>query len=91
MFDNYAIPVISQEGEYCKTLCELFHITDPTCDEYERLKESYGPFWQYNPDDGISREEYNYEISAFGCMEERLKDANRFPLKTINYLNKNED
>ena len=91
VFDNYAIPVISQEGEYCKTLCELFHITDPTCDEYERLKESYGPFWQYNPDDGISREEYNYEISAFGCMEERLKDANRFPLKIINYLNKNED
>jgi len=85
VFDNYAIPVIGQNGEYCEQLCELFHITEPTCDEYERLKKPYEPLVVYNNTKGIAKEDYNYAASVFGCLESRLSDPNRFPLQTINH------
>lgn len=81
IFDNFAIPVISQKGEYCEHLCELFHITEPTCEEYERLKKPFEPLGAI--DNSLTKEEYNYVTSVFGRLENRLLDSNRFPLQTI--------
>ena len=67
--------------KYCPKLSEIFHITSPTCNEYEKLKCGY------TIDAGhvgyASREEEleaNYRASDFFCLEKRLMDPVKFPL-----------
>lgn len=83
---NVAIPAFSPfEGNYSEELCEMFQLTNPTCDELERAKCPY---------DIIERKEnmdiwdYNYQISTFGQLEIRLNDVTKFPL---NKIKKRED
>lgn len=84
-FINYAIPtfdVLLANAIYCKTLCGLFKITNPTTNDLEKLKSGYGTKDRriYGND-----EEYNYESSDFGNLEERLNNDNNFPLKDVSY------
>lgn len=84
-FDNIAIPVINSlsKDKFCKTLCSIFTITEPTCDEYEQLKCGYGincGVIGLSPDEQLNE---NYKTSNFGNLEERLKDNAKFPLYTL--------
>ena len=83
-FINYAIPVfnLSEKCPYCKKLCSLFKITDPTTNDHEKLKSEYKNEMSYNAKPNEWK--YNdYETSDFGNLEKRLKDENRFPLFSI--------
>lgn len=78
---NVAIPAFSPfEGNYSEELCEMFQLTNPTCDELERAK---CPYQAIERDEKISDLEYNYRISTFGQLEARLKDKTKFPLDRI--------
>lgn len=76
VFNNYAIPTFetTKGTNYCPILCNFFKLTDPTCEEYERIRTS-----------GVSNLRWNdnrtdYEKSSFGLVEHALKDEKRFPL-----------
>lgn len=78
---NYAVPAFSVDMNtiFCKKLCKFYHITEPTTNELEKLKEQYGIGWETI---GITEEEKkleNYNSSDFGQLEERLKDESKFP------------
>lgn len=79
-FDNVVIPVIKplSSTDYCPDLIDLFKITNPTCEEYERAKGCYGESLlqkaAYTPEELKFRK---YQVSAFGIIEESLND---FPL-----------
>lgn len=68
------------KGKYSKKLCEMFQLTEPTCDELERAK---CPYQAIERDGKKLNEVYNYKISTFGQLEARLKDEKKFPLKKI--------
>lgn len=69
---------------YCPQLSKVFKITDPTCNEYEKLKCGYGV--DLGVIDKLSEEErlkFNYKISDFGNLEKRLQDTENFPLYEV--------
>lgn len=78
---NFAIPAFPPfDGNYSKELCKMFQLTEPTCDELERIK---CPYQTIERDEKMSDLEYNYRISTFGQLEARLKDETKFPLDRI--------
>lgn len=78
---NVAIPAFSPfEGNYSEELCEMFQLTNPTCDELERAKR---PYEIIERDRDMTDLEYSYRISTFGQLEARLNDVTKFPLKKI--------
>lgn len=98
---NYVFPVKEQKSGYthCPQLCDIFRITKPTCEEYERIKHGsvIGPdnYSIVIPED-VSRTEakkhYNYEMSLFRSIERNLEDTSLFGLKKINPIRmKNSD
>lgn len=81
-FNNLALPVPGVKSPvFAKPLSDLFMLTEPTCEEYERIKG--------NLDVGIvDIEEYQsaegrYKYSLFGQLEDNLKKAGEFPLKIM--------
>ena len=47
---NLAIPAFLEIGNIVRTyggiLCDMFQLTEPTCDELERAKSHYASFWK---------------------------------------------
>lgn len=76
---NFVFPAFPPfKGKYSKKLCEMFLLTEPTCDELERAKL---PYQAIERDEKMTDLEYKYQISTFGQLEKRLKE--NFPLKRI--------
>lgn len=81
-FNNLALPVPGVKSPvFAKPLSDLFMLTEPTCEEYERIKG--------NLDVGIvDIDEYQsaegrYKYSMFGQLENNLKEAGEFPLEIM--------
>lgn len=71
-FKNLAVPASFPYGKkYSELLCSLFHISDPICEEYERLRDALS----YERGNGKTD---SYSLSTFGKLEEalRLKSTN---------------
>lgn len=85
-FYNIALPAIqgNKNERYSNKLKEMFLITTPTCEEYERLNRHIGID---DLTETISKtsvpQNRNYEISIFNEIERCLKDENLFPLQEI--------
>ncbi len=88
VLDNIAIPVLDVDGsnEYCNVLSAHFHLTDPTCYEYEEIKSPFeingGRY------DLRSKEmaDQNYKLSKMGQLEKRITERgnwNRFTVLMI--------
>lgn len=77
VFNNYAIPTFETTNgtNYCPMLCDFFKLTDPTCEEYERIRTPGVINWNDN--------RTNYEKSSFGLVEYALKDEERFPMRDM--------
>ena len=70
--------------KYCPQLSKAFKITDPTCNEYEKLKCGYDI--DLGSIDELPKEEQlnsNYKVSDFGNLENRLQNTEKFPLYEI--------
>ncbi len=79
LLNNIAIPVLNPTSQtrFCPELCDMFLMTKPTCDEFERAKMPYF----YSQKFGLSISNVNqYQLSTFGQLEERLDS---FPLMKI--------
>ena len=81
-FNNLALPVPGpKKPDYVTGLEELFMLTEPTSEEYERIKG--------NLELGvISVQELldpmgHYNMSMFGLLERNLKNTKEFPLKEM--------
>lgn len=81
-FNNLALPVPGpKKPDYAKGLDELFMLTEPTSEEYERIKN--------NLDVGVVNIDLfndpmgHYSLSMFGLLERNLKDTKEFPLKEM--------
>lgn len=81
VFDNIAIPALDVSGKtgFCSILASLFHITNPTCFEYEEIRE------EFSMDRGriASPEEDKYIFSKMGRLESRIKE---FQTEQFSYL-----
>lgn len=81
-FNNLALPVPGiKSPSFAKPLGDLFKLTEPTCEEYERIKFHLGPdiiYW-----DAIETPEGRYGYSLWGRLEEYLNDTEQFPLKEM--------
>lgn len=75
-FTNLAIPVIniSSPTKYCPDLCKLYHLSTPTCVEYEQISGNLTQEKRYTPFD-------KYYYSLWGRLEQTL--SNR-PVQEIN-------
>lgn len=74
---NYAIPVFesNKTSGYCSELRECYHLTAPTTNEIQQLKERYGETWltmEIIEDHPIIKPD-KYELSDFGRLENRLE------------------
>ena len=66
-FKNLAVPASFPHGEkYSELLCYLFYVSDPICEEYERLKDALS----YERGNGKTD---SYSLSTFGKLEEALR------------------
>lgn len=81
-FNNLALPVPGPKKPFfAKGLDELFVLTEPTSEEYERIKN--------NLDVGVVNVDIfkdpmaHYDLSLFGLLERNLKNAKEFPLKEM--------
>lgn len=81
-FNNLALPVPGiKSPSFAKPLSDLFKLTEPTCEEYERIKFHLGPdtiYW-----DAFETPEGRYKYSLWGRLEEYLSDTEHFPLKVM--------
>lgn len=75
---NLAIPIQNPlKGKFCKGLSDMFLMTAPTCYEFEQAKSSFSSSIVKSDDEKSGK--YQYEVSIFGLLENRLSDKNRFP------------
>jgi hypothetical protein len=88
--ENIVLPVIESNNpsHYCYCLASLFEISNPSCYEYESLKENTTRmFWMDVDQDQDKTEEEilrkQYDQSKMGYLEEKLKSAQ---FKTLDYL-----
>ena len=77
--DNIVIPAIRNDREYDDRLCELFRITKPTCEEFEKIRYHKAVFNGGTANDDT----YTYKSSLFGQMEYFISDIDSFPLLKI--------
>lgn len=79
VFNNYAITTLetTQSTNFCPVLCRHFKLTNPTCEEYERIRTATNSDLIWND------ERSNYEKSSFGLVERALNDEKRFPMNNI--------
>lgn len=87
MLNNIALFPLEPLGtnsNYCPKLAENFLITDPTCNEFEKLKCGYSVNFNNSIYIGKNFEPFsNYQVSDFGQLEKRLSDINKFPLHKV--------
>lgn len=85
-FYNVALPAIEEakNEKYSRKLKSLFTITDPTCEEYERLNRHIGV---KDISDTINKttvvQNRKYEISIFKEIEDSLKNEKLFPMYVV--------
>ncbi len=74
-FTNLAIPVInpSNEYKYCPELSQMFHLSEPTCVEYEQISDSL-------PNSRFKIRN-SYDGSLFGKIEQVLITKEHKPVK----------
>lgn len=74
-YSNIVIPVqdVTSGTEHCPKLCDLFHISDPTCEEYERIQPTFVTR-------GKSSNSGKYKKSLFGRLEQKLKESDCFKI-----------
>ena len=85
--DNIALFPIDAltNKKYCPKLSNIFHITSPTCNEYEKLKCGYDfDAGQAGYENREAELQANYESSDFYNLEKRLCDTNKFPMHKVN-------
>lgn len=75
--DNIVIPAVREKKEYDEKLCKLFLITQPTCEEFERIR------YRELVLNGIDTSLDPYKASLFGQMEAIISDAVVFKLEEI--------
>lgn len=81
-FDNVVIPAKSKGLDYDQRLCDLFKLTKPTCEEFERIRhrdtiiDGGGALRNKTP-------EGQYQESLFGRLEGYLMDTVTFPLQKV--------
>lgn len=70
-YSNIVIPVqnVTFGTEHCPELCRIFRITDPTCEEYERIQ----PTAQHSISPTTDTDRYH--LSLFGRLEQKLKQT----------------
>lgn len=83
--DNIALFPIDALGangyRYCPKLVDNFSITNPTCNEFEKLKCGYDiDLGNVGYDDAEFKVFANYEVSDFRQLEKRLCDTEKYPL-----------
>ncbi|MBQ3946212.1 MAG: hypothetical protein II670_11490 [Alphaproteobacteria bacterium] len=77
--DNIVIPAMRGTEKYDSRLCDLFQITQPTCEEFEKIR-----YRQLIIDGGAAFEEIDtYKNSLFGEMETFISSTDTFPLLNI--------
>ena len=83
---NIAIPAIQdmRDDRFSSKLIDLFEITEPTCEEYERMNCHIGFFEKSTA--GVIQNR-NYENSIFNDLERVLKDRDLFHFSSINLNN----
>lgn len=82
VFDNLAIPVLdtSSSKGHCNLLAECFSLTNPTCYEYEEIREEFG----FNGGGADSESpEARYRMSKMGKLEKRIRE---FDFYQFSYL-----
>lgn len=86
IYDNIAIPAldISASDGYCNILSWTFKLTDPTCYEYEEIKNGFGIDGEHFRPTGEDQLEENYRLSKMGDLEDRLKST--FEYKQFSYI-----
>ncbi len=78
-YDNIAIPAIRGTYKHDDRLCKLFKITQPTCEEYEKIR-----YHKIIVGSDITHEDsFTYKNSLFGELESFLSDTETFPLLNI--------
>lgn len=87
-FENIAIPIQRplSSKKYCNKLCDIFMMTQATCDEMEQMRS--GGYIRFEYDEKTERMIYHgnigeYKHSSFGYLEKRLNDKKLFPLIPI--------
>lgn len=79
--ENIVLPVVqsNNSSNYCFFLASLFEISQPSCYEYETLKENTARvFWKIVKQEKMEEEEIlreHYNQSKMGYLEEKLKMA----------------
>lgn len=79
VFDNLAIPVLdtSSSKGHCNLLAECFSLTNPTCYEYEEIREEFG----FNGGGADSESpEARYRMSKMGKLEKRIREFDFYQL-----------
>ena len=77
--DNIVIPAMRGAEKYDRRLCDLFQITQPTCEEFEKIR-----YRQLIINGGAAFEEIDtYKNSLFGEIETFISDTATFPLLNI--------
>ena len=64
------------DSQYCPILSEHFEITNPTCEEFERIKTGNLTFLSTEPKSA-------YEASSFFLLENRLKNKEFFQMRQV--------
>lgn len=84
VFNNFVIPVKdTTTADYCPKLCSFFKITNPTCEEYERIQN--GLMLDDTDTEVTSKdlETIRYNHSLFGIIDKKLMIRKDYNLKTI--------
>lgn len=83
-YDNYVIPVVDIKHEHCSHLSQMFKITEPICEEFEKGKKQISSQEIFEND----KTESNYEIndkddSIFETLEKILENDKLLDFITI--------
>lgn len=80
-FDNIVIPAKSNGQEYDSKLCEIFRITKPTCEEFEKIR--YREVILQDEIRDSRTPDDMYQQSLFGELEGFINDVTAFPLQEV--------
>lgn len=76
-YTNYVIPVTGIDGVYCSALCDLFHITDPVCEEYENMISADRKIVNKNDQKVESSTDNLYYSTRMGQIEKVLQQEDK--------------
>ena len=83
-FDNIVIPAHRNGDKFDQELCNLFRLTKPTCEEYERIRH-WNVIFDGGDFDNFDNNNFgdNYTNTAFGQLESYISDESIFPLQNV--------